>query len=99
MIIFNLKVIKRFTKLNTRIFARFFRKYKNKKKRKKISLITQFFPPDYAATGQLLDELTKRISSKYQVNFEIYTGMPFYAFKKGIKANFRIKRKKNNVSW
>ena len=86
MIIFNLKVIKRFTKLNTRIFARFFRQYKNKKKRKKISLITQFFPPDYAATGQLLDELTKRISSKYQVNFEIYTGMPFYAFKKGIKA-------------
>ena len=72
-------------KLKTRIFSKFIKRYNNLNTRKNISLITQFFPPDYAATGQLLDELTKRISSKYQMNFEVYTGMPSYAFKKGIK--------------
>ena len=70
-------------KLKTRIF--FFNLFKQNRKlntRKNIALITQFFPPDYAATGQLLDDLTKRTSLKYKVNFEIYTGMPSYAFER-----------------
>ena len=29
-----------------------------------ITLINQFFPPDYAATGQLLDQLTKLLVKK-----------------------------------
>ena len=82
------------------LLKREFSKLKNKKKseikRKKISLFTQFFPPDFAATGQLLDELTNKISLNYPVNFEIHTGMPAYAFKKGKKIkkitleNFRL---------
>ncbi len=93
IILFLEKIKKRFPNLNTSIFSRFIKRYENLKARKNISLITQFFPPDYAATGQLLDDLTRRISSKYQVNFEIYTGMPSYAFKKGIKAkNFVLEK-------
>ena len=72
-------------KLKTRIFFNLFKRNRKLNTRKNIALITQFFPPDYAATGQLLDDLTKRTSLKYKVNFEIYTGMPSYAFKKGIK--------------
>ena len=86
MIILTFKEMKKFiSELNNSIFSKFIKRYKILNKRKNISLITQFFPPDYAATGQLLDDLTKRISLKYQINFEIYTGMPSYAFKKGIK--------------
>ena len=41
--------------------------------------INQFFPPDFAATGQLLDDLTKRLAVKgYRIN--VFTGVPSYAF-------------------
>ncbi|MEO1428969.1 MAG: glycosyltransferase family 4 protein [Cyanobacteria bacterium J06633_8] len=45
----------------------------------KLFLITQFFPPDYAATGQLLEELVKHFGN---LGFEIkvFTGQPGYAF-------------------
>ena len=56
------------------------------KNTKKVVLLTKFFPPDFAATGQLLDELTKRLVSVYPIEFIIQTGMPSYAFKKEIKA-------------
>ena len=47
---------------------------------KRITLITQFFPPDYAATGQLLDRLTNKLS-QLKINSTIICGMPNYAFK------------------
>ncbi len=46
----------------------------------KLSVITQFFPPDYAATGQLIEELTKELGS-IGVDIEVFTGQPGYAFK------------------
>lgn len=45
----------------------------------KLSVITQFFPPDYAATGQLIEELTKSLALE-GVDIEVFTGQPGYAF-------------------
>ncbi len=45
-----------------------------------VSIITQFYPPDYAATGQLIEELAAQLrEDNIQVN--IFTGQPAYAFK------------------
>ncbi|MBD2201195.1 glycosyltransferase family 4 protein [Calothrix sp. FACHB-1219] len=44
-----------------------------------LSVITEFFPPDYAATGQLIEELVSQLS-KQGVNIEVFTGQPGYAF-------------------
>lgn len=46
----------------------------------KLSVITQFFPPDYAATGQLIEELVKQLGQQ-GVNVEVFTSQPGYAFK------------------
>lgn len=45
----------------------------------RITFISQFFPPDFASTGQLLSDLTGRLSSTFQI--QVLTGMPSYAFK------------------
>ncbi|BBD57355.1 glycosyltransferase [Nostoc sp. HK-01] len=45
----------------------------------KLSVITQFFPPDYAATGQLIEELVKQLGQQ-GVNVEVFTSQPGYAF-------------------
>ena len=56
----------------------------------KVTLINQFFPPDYAATGQLLDQLTKLLIKK-NIFFLILTALPNYAFKKNYSINEKIK--------
>lgn len=56
----------------------------------KVTIINQFFPPDYAATGQLLDQLTKLLVQK-NIFFLILTVFPNYAFKE----NYSIKKKSN----
>ena len=45
-----------------------------------ISIITQFYPPDYAATGQFIYDLAGALAKE---GFEIgvFTGMPGYAFR------------------
>jgi glycosyltransferase involved in cell wall biosynthesis len=45
----------------------------------KLSVTTQFFPPDYAATGQLIEELVKQLEQQ-GVNIEVFTSQPGYAF-------------------
>ena len=45
----------------------------------RLTLITQFFPPDFAATGQLLDDLTRRFADR-GLQVQVLTGMPAYAF-------------------
>ncbi len=45
----------------------------------KLSVITQFFPPDYAATGQLIEELSNYLGFE-GVDIEVFTGQPGYAF-------------------
>lgn len=44
-----------------------------------LSIITEFFPPDYAATGQLIEELVKQLE-KQGVKIKVFTGQPGYAF-------------------
>lgn len=44
-----------------------------------LSVVTQFFPPDYAATGQLIEELVKQLEP-HGVKIEVFTSQPGYAF-------------------
>ena len=44
-------------------------------------ILTQFFPPDFAATGQLIEELAKQLG-RQGVKVEVFTGQPNYAFKR-----------------
>ena len=65
-----------------------------------ITLTNQFFPPDYAATGQLLDQLTKLLVKK-NIFFLVLTGNSNYAKsnKKNLCSNekdINIVRLKNN---
>lgn len=43
-----------------------------------VKLVTQFFAPDYAATGQLLDELVRQLA-RQGMPVEVFTGQPAYA--------------------
>ncbi len=45
----------------------------------KLSVITEFFPPDYAATGQLIEELVRHLEQQ-GASIEVFTGQPGYAF-------------------
>ncbi len=45
----------------------------------KLLIVTQFFPPDYAPTGQLIEELAHRLSLQ-GIDVRIFTGQPGYAF-------------------
>ncbi|WP_121967716.1 glycosyltransferase family 4 protein [Leptolyngbya sp. BC1307] len=47
----------------------------------RLLILTQFFPPDFAATGQLIEELAKQLS-RQQVSVSVFTGQPAYAFAK-----------------
>ena len=46
-----------------------------------LMIITQFFPPDFAATGQLIEELVKQLGQQ-NVDVSVFTGQPGYAFAK-----------------
>lgn len=47
----------------------------------RLSIITQFYPPDYAPTGQLIEELSTQL--RYQgLHIHVFTGQPGYAFTK-----------------
>ena len=46
-----------------------------------LSIITQFYPPDYAATGQLVQELATQLSQQ-GISVHIFTGQPGYAFER-----------------
>jgi glycosyltransferase involved in cell wall biosynthesis len=45
----------------------------------RLTLVSQFFPPDFAATGQLLDDLTARLAAE-GLQVQVLTGMPAYAY-------------------
>lgn len=44
-----------------------------------VSIITQFYPPDYAATGQFIQELATHLK-QLGMQIHIFTGQPGYAF-------------------
>ena len=53
----------------------------NRKTSFNLSIITQFYPPDYAATGQLIQELATQLGQQ-GIEVHIFTGQPGYAFNK-----------------
>ena len=48
----------------------------------RLLILTQFFPPDFAATGQLIEELVKQLGQQ-GVDASVFTGQPGYAFATG----------------
>ncbi len=48
----------------------------------RLLVLTQFFPPDFAATGQLIEELAIQLGQQ-NVDVSVFTGQPGYAFAKG----------------
>ena len=60
-------------------------------------IMTQFFPPDFAATGQLIEELVTELGC-FNTEISVFTGQPGYAFSSEqapdseINNNIRIKR-------
>lgn len=45
----------------------------------RLTIASQFYPPDFAATGQLLQDLTLRLAAK-GLQVQVLTGQPAYAF-------------------
>ncbi len=45
----------------------------------KLTIINQFYPPDYAATGQLVEEVAVELA-KHGVDVQVFVGQPGYAF-------------------
>lgn len=82
------------------------KKSQNAKQNLKIHLgiLTQFYPPDYAATGQLIEELAQNLSQQ-NLEVRIFTGQPSYAFKTQSAAPWEqqgsllIRRSKTSRLW
>ncbi|HEY9873028.1 MAG TPA: glycosyltransferase family 4 protein [Candidatus Obscuribacterales bacterium] len=70
----------------------------------RLSIITQFYPPDYAATGQLIEELAVRLG-QLGLLVHIFTGQPGYAFHKKSapaserKEQLQIRRSRSARIW
>lgn len=70
----------------------------------RLSVVTQFFPPDYAATGQLIEELVKQLGQQ-GVDVKVFTGQPGYAFQTSTAPNYeqqglvKIKRSRASQLW
>lgn len=47
----------------------------------RLSIFTQFYPPDFAATGQLIEELANHLKNQ-GMRVKVFTGQPGYAFSK-----------------
>ena len=47
----------------------------------RLLVLTQFFPPDFAATGQLIEELVTELG-RQGLDVSVFTGQPGYAFAK-----------------
>jgi len=70
----------------------------------KLSVITQFYPPDYAATGQLIEELVTHL--KHQgMHIQVFTGQPGYVYQKDFAQpierldNLQIRRSRSARIW
>jgi glycosyltransferase involved in cell wall biosynthesis len=67
-----------------------------------LTIFNQFFPPDYAATGQLIEELAHQLKGKFS-DLEVFTSQPSYAFAQNDlprwehHTNIRIRRSKSTT--
>ena len=67
----------------------------------RLLIVTQFYPPDYAATGQLIQELATQLGSE-NIQVNVFTGQPGYAFRQEkapkIEQKDRVKIKRSRTS-
>jgi glycosyltransferase involved in cell wall biosynthesis len=76
----------------------------NRQNTLKLSIINQFYPPDYAATGQLIQELATQLV-ELGLDVRIFTGQPGYAFAKASapaleqSERLQIKRSRTTRFW
>lgn len=56
----------------------------------KLSILSQFYPPDYAATGQLLEELATELIAK-GIKVEVFVGQPGYAYDQALASPQEIR--------
>jgi glycosyltransferase involved in cell wall biosynthesis len=69
-----------------------------------VKICTQFFPPDYAATGQLIEELSVHLE-RLGIRVQIFTGQPGYAFQNASAplnerhGNLLIQRSRSSQIW
>ena len=79
-------------------------KYQPKSRQFNLLIISQFYPPDYAATGQLIAELAHHLAQK-ELQVNIFTGQPGYAFEQKQAPviekshNLKIKRSRTTQFW
>lgn len=71
----------------------------------RLGVFTQFFPPDYAPTGQLIDELTQHLSQQ-GIRINVFSGQPGYAFRssqaaplKELRNRVLVKRSRTAQLW
>jgi glycosyltransferase involved in cell wall biosynthesis len=70
----------------------------------KLSILTRFYPPDFAATGQLIEELANYLRSQ-KIVVEVFTGQPGYAFSTKSAprieraTDFQLKRSRSSRIW
>ena len=73
-------------------------------KPQRLSIVTQFYPPDYAASGQLIQELAVQLRN-YHIEPSVFTGQPGYAFSqanaptKEIYRQVKIRRARTTKFW
>ena len=66
--------------LSPQILGQRWRWRSQQKQHARITIVSQFFPPDYAATGQFLDDLSRRLALR-GLQIQVLTGQPNYAFR------------------
>ena len=62
-----------------RILSRWDRTFRQPSPPSRLTVVSQFFPPDFAATGQLLHQLTSDLAGE-GIQVQVLTGMPAYAY-------------------
>ncbi|MEB3231131.1 MAG: glycosyltransferase family 4 protein [Leptolyngbyaceae bacterium] len=69
-----------------------------------VLILNQFFPPDFVATGQLIEELAKQLVQQ-NLDIEVFTGQPGYAFQtqsapvQEVADGVRIRRSRMSHLW
>jgi glycosyltransferase involved in cell wall biosynthesis len=70
----------------------------------RVSILTEFYPPDYAATGQLIEEIAIELG-KLGIFVKVFTGQPGYAFEKSSapviesSRNLTVQRSRSSRMW
>ncbi len=66
--------------LNLQLLAQRWQWRRQRNDHHRLTIVSQFFPPDFAATGQFLDDLSRRLALR-GLQVQVLTGQPNYAFR------------------